>query len=244
MRCSFDLRVPPVSFKYDPFGRRIYKSSTSGTSVYAYDGDNLIEETNAAEAVVARYEQGLNIDEPLAMRRSATTSYYQSDGLGLVTSLSNSTGAAAQTYTYDSFGNIVATTGSLTNSFRYTGREFDSETSLYYYRARYYDSATGRFLLEDSKGFDAGTNFYVYARSNGVKFNDPFGEDVWLEGPSGREPQGHLSINVGDPNGSYDSYSFGVNGDPWFGGEVYRDVSHGGDILPGYYRVLRPTRTP
>ena len=34
-----------VNFKYDPFGRRIYKSSTSGTSVYAYDGDNLIEET-------------------------------------------------------------------------------------------------------------------------------------------------------------------------------------------------------
>jgi hypothetical protein len=108
------------------------------------------------------------------------------------------------------------------------------------YRARYYDSSTGRFLLEDPIGFDAGTNFYVYARSNGVKFNDPFGEDVWLEGPSGSEPQGHLSINVGDPNGNYDSYSFGVNGDPWFGGEVYRDVSHGGDILPGYYRRTTP----
>jgi hypothetical protein len=37
-----------VTFKYDPFGRRIYKASSSGTaSVYAYDGDNLIEETNA-----------------------------------------------------------------------------------------------------------------------------------------------------------------------------------------------------
>jgi RHS repeat-associated protein len=39
--------------------------------------------------------------------------------------------------TYDSFGNIVAATGTLTNSFRCTGREFDTETSLYYYRARY-----------------------------------------------------------------------------------------------------------
>jgi hypothetical protein len=36
-----------VSFKYDPFGRRIYKSSSSATSVYAYDGDNLVEETSA-----------------------------------------------------------------------------------------------------------------------------------------------------------------------------------------------------
>jgi YD repeat-containing protein len=55
-----------VSFKYDPFGRRIYKSSSSGTSVFAYDGDNLVEETNAAGAVVARYEQTQNIDELLA----------------------------------------------------------------------------------------------------------------------------------------------------------------------------------
>jgi len=63
-----------VSFKYDPFGRRIYKSSSTGTSIYAYDTDNLIEETNAAGAVVARYSQGLNIDEPLAMLRSSATS--------------------------------------------------------------------------------------------------------------------------------------------------------------------------
>ena len=90
-----------VSFKYDPFGRRISKSSTSGTSVYAYDGDNLVEETNAAGAVVARYEQGLNIDEPLAMF-GVHDSHYQSGGLGSVTSLSNSTGAAAQTYAFSS----------------------------------------------------------------------------------------------------------------------------------------------
>src|SRR2546425_11091544 len=54
-----------ISFKYDPFGRRIYKSSPAGTSIYAYDGDNLVEETNAAGAAVARYEQTQNIDEPL-----------------------------------------------------------------------------------------------------------------------------------------------------------------------------------
>src|SRR5438128_1145971 len=68
------------SFKYDPFGRRIYKSSSAGTSVFAYDGDNLVEETNSAGAVVARYEQTHNIDEPLAMLRSAATSYYHADG--------------------------------------------------------------------------------------------------------------------------------------------------------------------
>ncbi len=45
------------SFKYDPFGRRIYKSSASATSVYAYDSDALIEEVNASGGVVARAGQ-------------------------------------------------------------------------------------------------------------------------------------------------------------------------------------------
>jgi hypothetical protein len=63
-----------VSFKYDTFGRRIYKPSSAGTSVYAYDGDNLVEETNSSGAVVARYEDTQNIDEPLAMLRSVATS--------------------------------------------------------------------------------------------------------------------------------------------------------------------------
>src|SRR5438309_1366363 len=116
-----------VSFKYDPFGRRIYKSSLSGTSIYAYDGDNLVEETNSSGAAVARYSQGLNIDEPLAMLRSSTASYYQSDGLGSVTSLSNGASSPAQTYGYDSVGKQLSSTGSLTNPFQYTGREFDPE---------------------------------------------------------------------------------------------------------------------
>jgi len=85
------------NFKYDAFGRRIYKSSSSGTSIYAYDGDNLVEETNASGAVVARYTQTENMDEPLAMLRSLMTSYYQADGLRSVTSLSNAAGALAQT---------------------------------------------------------------------------------------------------------------------------------------------------
>jgi YD repeat-containing protein len=85
-----------VSFAYDPFGRRIKKVSSAGTSVFAYDGDNLIEEPNSTGAVVARYSQGLNIDEPLAMLRSGANSFYNADGLGSITSLSNAAGALAQ----------------------------------------------------------------------------------------------------------------------------------------------------
>jgi RHS repeat-associated protein len=163
------------TFKYDPFGRRIYKSSSAGTSVYAYDGDNLIEEANSTGTVVARYEQTQIIDEPLAMLRSGATSYYHADGLGSVTSLSSSAGAIANTYTYDSFGKPTASTGSLVNPFRYTARESDTETGLYYYRARYYDENTGRFLSEDAARFDSGTDLYAYVQNNAPNFVDPLG---------------------------------------------------------------------
>src|SRR5437660_10045529 len=164
-----------VTFKYDPFGRRIYKSSSSGTSIFAYDGDNLIEETNSSGAAVARYSQTQNIDEPLAMLRSGATSYYHADGLGSISSLSNAAGALAQSYTYDSFGNVTATTGSLTNPFRYTGRDFDTETNLQFSRARYYDPKAGRFVSEDPIRFRGGSDFYAYVRNSPTNYTDPDG---------------------------------------------------------------------
>jgi RHS repeat-associated protein len=169
-----------VSFKYDPFGRRIQKALTQGTTTtttnYVYDGDNSIEEVDQNGGVLARYEQGLNIDEPLAMLRGTSTSYYQADGLGSVTSLMDSTGAIKQTYSFDSFGNQTASTGTLINPFRYTAREFDPETNLYFYRARYYDQTTGRFASEDPIGFNGGDmNFYAYVDGSPNDWTDPYG---------------------------------------------------------------------
>jgi len=171
---SLDART--VSFKYDPFDRRIYKSSSSGTSIFAYDLGNLAEETNSSGAVIARYDQTDGLDEPVAMLRNATTSYYETDGLGTVTSLSTSTGALAETYTYDSFGNTTNSSGSLTNPFQYTSREFDTESNLYFYRARYYDPQAGRFLSEDPLGpKDEGPNLYAYVSNNPIMSVDPLG---------------------------------------------------------------------
>jgi RHS repeat-associated protein len=63
----------------------------------------------------------------------------------------------------------------MTNSFRYTGREWDQETGLYYYRARYYDPSIGRFISEDPAGYNAGMNVYRYVRNNPLLFVDPLG---------------------------------------------------------------------
>jgi RHS repeat-associated protein len=164
-----------TTFKYDPFGRRIQKSGPLGTTNYLYDGANSIEEVDNGGNVLAHYARTRKLDEPLSELRSATAGYYQQDGLGSVTSLSNTTGALANTYTFDSFGGLTASTGTLANPFQYTGREFESETGLYYYRERHYDLSAGRFIGEDPTGFSDGTDFYLYAANNPVVFIDPWG---------------------------------------------------------------------
>jgi RHS repeat-associated protein len=175
-----------VTYKYDPFGRRVQKAFTQGgnttTTNYLYDGLNLMEELDASGNVLARYVQGQNFDEPLSELRNGTTNYYQQDALGSVSSLSSEAGALANTYTFDSFGKLTASTGSLSNPFQYTGREFDSETSLYYYRARYYDPQVGRFMNEDQVRFRSGVDFYTYVRNSPADLRDPSGNDPALDG--------------------------------------------------------------
>jgi YD repeat-containing protein len=154
--------VGTTTFRYDPFGRRIQKISPTTTSIFVYDDSNLIETASSSGSVLARYTQGWNINEPLAMQRGSTGSFYEADGLSSITSLSNAAGALSQTYTYDSFGNTTNSSGSLTNFFRYTAREFD----------------TGRLISEDPLRFQATIDFYPYALNNPIRWRDPDGRGV------------------------------------------------------------------
>jgi len=165
-----------TTFRYDPFGRRIQKSGPLGTTNYLYDGMNPLEEADNSGSVLARYTEGPNLDDPFAQLRSGTTSYYNSDALGSITSITSASATIAASYSYDAFGNLSGSTGSLTNSLRYTAREFDAETGLYYDRARYYDTSSGRFISEDPTGFSgSGPNFYGYVANNPVVLTDPSG---------------------------------------------------------------------
>ncbi len=171
--------VGTTTLRYDPFGRRIQKSGPLGTTNYLYDGmdstANVIAEVDNSGTVLARYVRTSYIDEALSEFRSATASYYEQDGVASVTSLSSSAGALANTYTYDSFGKLIASTGTITNPFQYTARESDAETGLYFYRARYADTNTGRFISEDPIAYLGGVDFYAYVGNNPVNYFDPSG---------------------------------------------------------------------
>lgn len=90
--------------------------------------------------------------------------------------LTDSKQKTVESYTYDSFGKIRLHKGNKSrNTFTYTGRQYDRETGLYYYRNRYYDPKIGRFLTQDPLGTVDGYNLYTYVKNNPVNFMDPFG---------------------------------------------------------------------
>jgi YD repeat-containing protein len=129
--------IGTVTFRYDPFGRRIQKAFTQGTTInYVYDGASSIEEADSSGNLLAHYAQGGSIDEPLMALRSGASAFYEADGLGSITSLSSSTATISNSYTYDTFGNGTLS-GSFVTPYRYTARDYDLETGLQYSRARY-----------------------------------------------------------------------------------------------------------
>jgi len=135
---------------------------------------------------------------------SGTTSYYGYDAHGDVRYLMNSSGVATDTYDYDAFGNIVGSTGTTPNVYRYQGEALDAETGLYYLRARYYDPTVGGFLNVDQMT-DEGEHPYEYTDADPVNGHDPTGEQdvieysllMWLYTAHVPPPHGYMSCQGG-----------------------------------------------
>jgi RHS repeat-associated protein len=164
------------TYRYDGLGWRIEKVANGQTKRYIYDGEDILLEYDGANVLQARHAHGPGIDEPIAVTKDGSTFFYHQDGLGSVTDLTDSVGAAAKSYSYDAYGNIVDQTGTVEQPYTYTGRELDAETGLFYYRARYYDPTTGRFLQKDPISFAGGDLvLYNYVKGNPVAKGDPSG---------------------------------------------------------------------
>jgi RHS repeat-associated protein len=234
-----------ASYAYDYLGRRVSRTiygTPDVTIKYAYDGDRIIAEYDGSGTLLRKFIYGPGIDEPICLVEVAESNavyYYHFDGLGSVVALSDVNSVLVERYTYDIFGRPAIrdangteiAASAFANPYRFTGRAYDAETGLYYYRARYYDYATGRFLQADPTGYTDGLNLYTYVGSNPLTWTDPFGLCKGI--PTWKKALAAAVIGI----------TFVT---PWPGDEELSTILLGNLVLAGlvYNAVAQPGFTP
>lgn len=123
-----------IAYGYDSDGKRITKTVNGTAYNYHYLGDQLVELTWGGNKLHFTYDS----TGPLSVNCNGTEYFYVKNAQGDVTGLVNASGTRVVTYTYDAWGNLLTTTGSLAatlgaqNPLRYRGYVYDTETGLYY----------------------------------------------------------------------------------------------------------------
>ena len=169
-----------ISYGYDAFGNRVRKDRTIGASLrYLYRGSDLAMELDATGVPSTEYAYLPGVDDPLTMLKGGEAYYFSRDKVsnsvnGLVRLRDN---VVAAQYGYSAFGETRVVSDLVGNSLRYAAREYDSESGLYFNRARYYDPAMGRFISEDPIGIAGGVNQYAYASNDPINNTDPLGHE-------------------------------------------------------------------
>ena len=176
--------VTEETYTYDYSGNRTSKTThrSDGVTEYVkYINDNssltnVLAEIGSEGSVQAYYTIGADL---ISQERDGNVSVFLYDGHGSVVGLANESGVVTDTYSYDAFGNLLKSKGSTKNCYRYCGEQFDETTGLYYLRARYMDTSTGRFISQDTYqgtiNDPVSLHKYLYANSNPVTYSDPSG---------------------------------------------------------------------
>jgi RHS repeat-associated protein len=172
---------------YDGDGNRVNETAGGVTTKYLVDtlnptGYSQVLDELVSGSVTKTYTYGLQrISENQLSGSTWTPTFYGYDGHGNVRFTTNTAGTVGNTYQFDAFGMPIASTGTIANTYLYSGERFDSNLNLYHLRARYYNQATGRFeTMDPALGhiFDPATlHKCIYTRSNPVNRADPRGTD-------------------------------------------------------------------
>ena len=169
-----------ISYTYDMAGVR--SSKTVGSTKYDFTtlSGLVTRQTGGGKTIDFVYDEN---NQPLAMKYNNTLYYYVLNAQGDVVRIVNSSRSVVASYTYDPWGKIISSSGTLAdiNPLRYRGYYYDSETGFYYLQSRYYDPEIGRFINADSyASTDAtgllSTNMFAYCENDPVNKSDPTGE--------------------------------------------------------------------
>jgi RHS repeat-associated protein len=172
-----------MTFTYDGRNRCVSRTLNGTVTFFYWDDWNLIEERDASDSLQARYIHGPKLDDLVARIVGNSTYCYHQDALGSTVALTDSSGNAAERYTYDIFGtptfkdgsgNIVSGSAS-GNRFLLTGREYVQQIGVYDYRNRAYSPQFGRFFQSDPVSFKADVNLYRYVVNSPANKRDPTG---------------------------------------------------------------------
>jgi len=79
---------------------------------------------------------------------------------------------------YDENQNVILNSN-VNNTITYTGRRYDSESDLYFYRNRMYSPELSRFISKDPKGYIDGMNLYAYVKNNPLRYLDAMGTTAY-----------------------------------------------------------------
>ncbi|MGH7484017.1 MAG: RHS repeat-associated core domain-containing protein, partial [bacterium] len=166
-----------ASYVYDGMHRQIQKTVGSTKTRYVYAGSKRILDYDGSGSLETRYIFGPGMDEPLiAITSGGTITYLHSDRQGSIIAETNTSGAVTGPFKYSAFGESASVPAS---GFGFTGQRYDSETGLYYWKARYMSPALGRFLQPDPI---RSNNDYPYVDNDPLNTLDSTGLSPWLPG--------------------------------------------------------------
>jgi RHS repeat-associated protein len=168
------------TFVYQADGLRVQSQDSGGTTRHVWDGQNVLLETDGADVTGVVYSlEPVQFGNLVSQRRSGATKTYHFDPLGSTDRLSASDQTVTDSYLYKAFGEILATSGSTTNPWRYVGRlgyYLQTDLAEIYIRRRWYDSTITRWLSIDPAPPPDFSTQYAYCINSPTATNDPSGE--------------------------------------------------------------------